>query len=250
MFSACLWWSWRRRNSMCLSNEPMPLNQLSFYIQNSIEDISSSFSSMSQAVPIEKHVRWNNNNFDCHILNVDGSCIGNPIRAGFGGLIRNSAGLFLAGFSGFLPFSTDILQAELTTIYHGLSMAKERGIPDLVRYSDSLLSINLIVGNPSRYHVHAVLIQEIKELLSQANYTIVHTLREGNHCADLLAKCGALSDTSFHIHHSPPDDLLPLLKTDAFLFLCFSFSFFLAFVTQKKSLTSFSNVKLLFFPLI
>jgi hypothetical protein len=89
------------------------------------------------------------------------------------------------------------------------------GISDLVCYSDSLLSINLIVGNPSRFHVHAVLIQDIKVLLSQANYRIFHTLREGNHCADFLAKRGALSDVGLSLHHSPPDDLLPLLKIDA-----------------------------------
>jgi len=109
IFSACLWWSWRCRNSMCLSNVTMSLNQLAFYIQNSVEEITSSFSITSPVAPIERHVRWNNNNFDGSILNVDGSCIGNPIRAGFGGLICNSAGLFLAGFSGFLPSSTDIL---------------------------------------------------------------------------------------------------------------------------------------------
>jgi hypothetical protein len=88
-FSAGLWWTWRCRNSQCLSNETMSLNQLSLCIQNSVEDITTSFCNPSLVVPIERHVRWNNNNFDCPILNVDGSCIGNPFRAGFGGLIRN-----------------------------------------------------------------------------------------------------------------------------------------------------------------
>jgi len=91
-------------------------------------------------------------------------------------------------------------------------MAKAMGITELVCYSDSLLSINLIVGNPSRFHVHAVLIQDIKVLLSQANFAIFHTLREGNHCADFLAKH---SDVGLNLHHSPPDDLIPLLKNDA-----------------------------------
>jgi len=200
---------------MCLNNETMSLNQLSYNIQNSVEDITSSFSPPSSVVPIERHVKWNNNNFDCTILNVDGSCIGNLIRAGFGGLICNSAGFFLARFSDFLPYSTNILQAELTTIFHGLSMVKEMGIAELVCYSDSLLCINLIVGNSLRSHVHAVHIQDIKVLLSQANYAIFHTLREDNQCADLLAKQGALSDVGLSLHHSPPDDLLPLLKNDA-----------------------------------
>lgn len=70
---------------------------------------------------------------------VDKSCIGSPVRAGFGGIICNSAGFYLAGFSGFLPSSLDSLQAELTVIYHSLSLAKEMGIADLLCYSDSLL---------------------------------------------------------------------------------------------------------------
>ena len=73
-----------------------------------------------------------------------GVVFGSPTRAGFGGLIRNGGGLYLTGFSGFIPFSFDILLAELTAIFHGISIAKDMGITDMAIYSDSLLSINLI----------------------------------------------------------------------------------------------------------
>jgi len=151
-------------------------------------------------------------------------------------LIRNIASFFLAGFSGFLPSSSDILQAELTTIFLGLSMAKKMGIVELVCYSDSLLSINLIIGNTSRFHVYAVLIQEIKVLLSQANYALYHTLREGNQCANSLAKWGTTSDVGFNLHQSPwwlasfcwGMMLLELsswdLSLSCFCFSCFLFS--------------------------
>jgi hypothetical protein len=122
---------------------------------------------------------------------------------------------FLAGFSGFLPSSLDILQAELTSIYYGLSMAKDMGITELVCYSDSLLSINVINSSSCKFHVYAVLIQEIKALLSQANYSLHHTLREGNQCADFLAKLGAFLDDIFLSHQFPLDDLRPLLRIDA-----------------------------------
>jgi len=89
------------------------------------------------------------------------------------------------------------------------------GIVKLVCYSDSLLSINLIVGNTSRFHVHAVHIQKIKVLLSQANYALYHTIREGNEFANLLAKRGASLDVGFVLHLSPHDDLIPLLRNDA-----------------------------------
>jgi ribonuclease HI len=121
----------------------------------------------------------------------------------------------LTGFSGFIPSSSDILEAELTAIFHGLSIATDLGITELVCYSDSLLSINLISGNPSRYHVHAVLIQDIKDKLSQMNVSLRHTLREANSCADYFAKLGAGSDARLLLHSLPPDDLRPLLRNDA-----------------------------------
>lgn len=82
-------------------------------------------------------------------------------------------------------------------------------------YSDSHLSLNLITENSSKYHVHAVLIQDIKDKLSQMNCSLHHTLREANQCADYFAKLGANSAAGLSIHTSPPDELRPLLKIDA-----------------------------------
>jgi len=147
MFAVGLWWVWRHRNSMCLNDEAMPLDRLTSNINNSAEDIKSCFyKPNSIAFPV-RHIRWNNSNFNCAILNVDGSCIGTPARTGYGGLIRNSAGFYLSGFSGFLPPSADILEAELSAILHGLAVASDMGITELACYSNSLLSLNLITGN-------------------------------------------------------------------------------------------------------
>jgi ribonuclease HI len=215
LFAAGLWWVWRHRNSMCLSDETLPLIRLISQIHSAADDIKSCFYKLNTIAPSVRHIRWNNSNFDCAILNVDGSCIGSPSRTGFGGLIRNSAGFYLMGFSGSLPSSSDILEAELTAILHGLTIAKDMEFVELICYSDSLLSINLITGNPSKFHVHAVLIQEIKDKLAQLSCLLHHTLREGNYCADYLAKLGASSDASLSLHSSPPDDLRPLLRNDA-----------------------------------
>lgn len=101
--------------------------------------------------------------------------------------------------------------AELLTIYHGLIIAQNLGFVELVCYSDSLVCINLIKGRLEKYHVYVVFIQDIKELLHQSNVTVCHTLREGNQCADFLAKLGASSDVDLLIHDSPPDGLLNLI---------------------------------------
>jgi hypothetical protein len=136
------------------------------------------------------------------------------IRRVFGGFLRNNAGFFLSAFSGFIPSSDDIILAELSTIYHGLIIAKNLGFVELVCYSDALVCINLINGRQEKYHVYVVLIQDIKELLHQSN-VICHTLREGNQCTDFFAKLGASSDVDLLIHASPATEMLSLLRSDA-----------------------------------
>jgi ribonuclease HI len=213
-FAAGLWWVWMSQNYMCINNEQMPIHRVAANIKNSSQSIAHAFPS-HQTVHMDRHIRWNNNNFDGNILNVDGSCIGNPTRAGFRGLIRNSAGCYITGFSGFLPASTDILQAELSAIYFRLCSVKDLGIAPLACYSNSLLAINTIKEASSKFHVYAVIIHEIKLLLSQMNVSLNHTLREGNQCADFLAKLGAFSNDGLVVHSQPPDNLRPLLRTDA-----------------------------------
>ncbi|GAU11996.1 hypothetical protein TSUD_196200 [Trifolium subterraneum] len=155
-----------------------------------IATITSCFSSHSTTTLEEIHVKWNNNNFPGVILNVDGSYLESP-------------------------GSSDILLTELFAIYKGLTLAKNMVIDELVYYSDSLHCINLIKGPSIKYHVYAVLIQDIKELMSQSNITLCHTLREGNNCADFLAKFGASSDSDLTIHASPLKDFLDILRSDA-----------------------------------
>jgi len=214
IFAAGLWCVWICRNSMCINNEQMSIQRVSTNITNATESIMHAFPSL-QSGHLERYIRWNNNNFDCNILNVDGSCLGTPTRAGFGGLIRNSAGYYFTGFSGFIPSSSDILQAELSAIYFGLSIAINLGFAPLACYSDSIHAITSIKEPCSKFHVYAVLIHEIQELLSHANVSLHHTLREGNQCADFLAKLGASSNDKLLTHSQPPDELRPLIRLDA-----------------------------------
>jgi len=134
------------------------------------------------------------------ILNIDGSCMGDLVRTGFGGVIRNNLGTYIVGFSGFINNSHDILFAELTTLYKGLTLAVSLNFEEMVCYSDSPLTVNLINDDYSRYHVYAVLIQNIKDLLSAKNLSLRHSFREDNQCADFMAKLKASIDDVFTIH--------------------------------------------------
>jgi hypothetical protein len=53
-----------------------------------------------------------------------------------------------------------------------------------------------------------MLIQDIKELISQSNVTLCHTRREGNQYADFLVKLGASLKADLSIPASMPEDIL------------------------------------------
>ena len=127
------------------------------HIQNTAVSIDSTFH-VAPVLLSDRLVRWNSNNYNCGVLNVDGSCLGTPTRAGYGGIIRNSAGFYLSGFSSYLAATSDILFAELSAIHRGLLLAVEAGIEEMVCYSDSMLSINLVTDQASNFHAYAVLI--------------------------------------------------------------------------------------------
>jgi len=165
IFAACLWWAWRHGNQMCFNNETWSLHRLSYNIHNMVENFKICFTPNSNGVQIDKFIKWICDNHSCFILNVDGSCLDLSVRARFGGIIRTSVGFYLSGFSGYIQGSSDILLAELYAIYQGLSLARSLNIEEIICYSDSLLSINLIKGLTLRFHIYAVLIQDMKDLI-------------------------------------------------------------------------------------
>lgn len=149
------------------------------------------------------------------ILNVDGSSLGNPGPTGFGGLARNPDGGLGFGFSGHIDFS-DILKAELLGISNGLQLAWDRGFRNLICYTDSLHAKSLITDQVIVYHRYASILQEIRDLLALPwTVGLRHVLREGNQCADHLAKFGANNAFVLKIFDSPPPDLYVCLSGDA-----------------------------------
>ena len=202
IFTATIWWVLRHKNLMCLNIENRPLNHLSYNIHNMVDSFSHCFMINSHVVQVERFIRWINDNYSCTILNVDGSCLGTPVRAGFGGITRNNVVYYLSGFSGYTNDSSDILYAKLHAIYQGLILAKSLNIIELVCYTDSLHCINHLKG-------------PTKGLIRQGNVTVCHTLRKGNQCAVFRPKLGVGLYTEMLYHVSPPVDLLYLLGMDA-----------------------------------
>lgn len=73
------------------------------------------------------NIRWNKPPNGWFKLNTDGASIGNSGKAGGGGLIRDSSGNWVKGFSRDIGFGTSIL-AEFWALRDGLTLAAQLSI--------------------------------------------------------------------------------------------------------------------------
>jgi ribonuclease HI len=128
-------------------------NDLKECVHNSVAKINSLRSFCDVAFDIQmldsvrttnlRHVAWSKPEAGTICLNVDGSMLGSVNAAGFGGLIRNSAGTFLGGCYG-TTVQPNILYAEIMAVLHGLELCWNKGCRKVVCYSDSLQAVKLI----------------------------------------------------------------------------------------------------------
>jgi ribonuclease HI len=198
-----------------MANEVISLYEVKLQILYSTSINSKVFATPPTDADIDQWVSWHPGQEIAVILNVDGSSLGNPGPSGFGGVLRQDNGNWIFGFAGTVGIST-ILHVELLAIYHGLKVAWDQGYRNIICYSDSTLSIQLVEGEVSPWHHYASILANIKALVKR-NWSICfkHTMREANSVADLLAKTGAAGTHAWTEIREPPSAAIPLLQADA-----------------------------------
>lgn len=95
-------------------------------------------------------------------LNVDGSCKNNSGLISVGGLLRNTSGTWICGFSANLGIG-NILEAELWSLFRGLQMAWVKNIRSLDVECDSMTTVTLITKTCEQSHPLFCLIEDCKE---------------------------------------------------------------------------------------
>ncbi|XP_045809693.1 uncharacterized protein LOC123904038 [Trifolium pratense] len=135
------------------------------------------------------------------------------IKRGYGVLLRDNHGEFIWGYYGAATLK-NILCAEIMAIWRGLKLCWENGYRKVLCCLDSLLAVNLIKQGVTSHHRFANEIHSIRRMLENDwEVVITHALREGNACAEFLAKMGAISNSPLvKISISPSDLLRPLLE--------------------------------------
>ena len=97
-------------------------------------------------------------------------------------------------------------------------MAWVLGYRSIILESDSQTTLDLIADTTHNdFHPHASLLSLIRKFASlHWVVSFTHTLREGNECADWLAKFGATSADSLKVWIAPPPQLDIILLGDTY----------------------------------
>ncbi|PRQ31754.1 putative ribonuclease H-like domain-containing protein [Rosa chinensis] len=123
-------------------------------------------------------------------LNADGSFLPSIPYGGTGGVIRDSHGQFIAGFSCRMEFVSSPLHIELLALKNGLELLQAMQITRAVVESDCLLAvqaINLTVGELSSL---SALITDLQSLLAATTEVELYFVpRQANVVAHRLASC-------------------------------------------------------------
>ena len=159
-------------------------------------------------------VRWERPQAGWACLNTDGAAIGNPGRAGCGGLIRNEHGEWLDGFSRSIGYSNSFM-VELWGLRDGLNLCNEMQLSVVDVQLDAKAVVQLLSNSSSANICALPLLDDCKQLKSQIGHVrIRHCFCEANTCADFLARLGSHQDSTFVLFHDPPMGLLDLLSSD------------------------------------
>ncbi|XP_072080961.1 uncharacterized protein [Arachis hypogaea] len=163
---------------------------------------------------IEMSIRWNPPPAGWIKLNSDEITQGNPGTIGCGGILRNKERRWTAGFSHKIGVGTAFM-AELCGVKKGLEIIWTMSFRKIMVEIDAGAVIKLLnKGESLASHPNAV-VREIYEL-KRRNWNIhfVQIYREGNMCADYLAKKSLTMEADFIFWDIPPSDLRRIISDD------------------------------------
>lgn len=158
----------------------------------------------------ERRVTWHLSREDVLVLNMDGSSMGNPGPASSNKGWRMDGGLL------WIDWGRGQLVSGVVALMQGLAIAWEAEARRLVCYSDSAMVLELVGGQVNTTHRYVAWICGVREMLRRDwQVELRHTLREGNHAADVLAKLGAQQRERIYRLRSPPAELTVWHSADA-----------------------------------
>ena len=147
-------------------------------------------------------------------LNTDGAALGSPGLAGRGGIIRDCPGEWISGFARSIGLTTN-LAVEFWALRDGLTLCLSLGINAMEVEVDASSIVSLLANATETNSEIDSLVDDCGDMLKRIPQArIKHCYREGNKCADRLARLGTDMEESFVIFDAPPPVIVSLLTLD------------------------------------
>ncbi|PWA42532.1 ribonuclease h protein [Artemisia annua] len=132
-----------------------------------------------------------------------------------GGVIRYGKGRCVCGYMGKMEGkSYASLEAKVWSIYKGLCLIKDKNLSHVLIEMDCESAIQLGLKEVDKGHPFKYVLEAIWTIMKEQKCTMVHTRRDGNHCADRLANLGGRQYEEYIVLEKPPALLLPYLIRD------------------------------------
>ena len=210
-----LLWGWKNKeeHEVTFTRPRRPWSVVSACVQN--YQVAMAMSRLSQHHDVETvEVKWDPPTSDWICLNCDGAVNASNKVAGCGGLMRNSDGLWLSGFSKQIGYCEPLV-AELWGVFTGLQLCRSRGWGKVIVQIDSKVVCDAIIGSEIGRILGWSIVREIRKLLKLPwEVRVVNIFREANRCADELAKIGCHQGEDLIIYEQCPVSVGPLLLAD------------------------------------
>ncbi|XP_075670180.1 uncharacterized protein LOC142639940 [Castanea sativa] len=127
VFLNAVWCLWKYMNNVVLENS-VPNSKLDKFWLGQAREFHFYVSKINQvSSKISIPVRWNKPSVGGHKLNTNGASIGNPSKAGGGGVIKGCCGVWVKGYSRAIGYTTSVL-AKWWALRDGLILAIQLGI--------------------------------------------------------------------------------------------------------------------------
>ncbi|BFG29433.1 hypothetical protein CerSpe_157060 [Prunus speciosa] len=210
VFTCWYLWKWRNQFVFC-EEEPLPFRPSTTILKAANEWSSNAFVTQAKTPKTLVSLAWEPPATGGFKLNVDGSRKNSNGAIGAGGVIRDSTGDWVTGFTVNLG-KGQILEAEIWGLFFGLKLAAEKGIHNLVVEMDSAIAVQLFQrsGTPSSHPLAGVL-SDCRRFAEQlGNCGVNHVYREQNSVADCLAQASYNGDLG----------ICPLVSAPAWIGTC------------------------------
>ncbi|XP_021826059.1 uncharacterized protein LOC110766949 [Prunus avium] len=215
IFTLTLWfiWKWRCKGvfdqNFTLHAEPRQI-----ILQYANEWYAANKPFFGTSIHALTQLSWNSPNPGSCKINSDGSRNNTTGHIGAAGVLRDTNGGWLKGYSVNLGIGS-VLEAELWGIFWGLSLAWDSGFRTVEVESDSKVAVTLINTLTSSTHPFFSIINCCKlKMGADWNCSVRHIFREQNCVADALAAKSFDFNPGLHIFDEAPAYITDFLAAD------------------------------------